>query len=105
MKRDVLYHCSRFVSGFVGVAWLVPVVYSKLPSLCSYYSVIQSLPKLSNSDMADYLRETAQVCANSVKQYDPTVVNDPALMVMASIINSSYREHSETPIAKKKPLL
>lgn len=52
----------------------------------SYYSSIQSLPKLSNGEMAEYLRETAQVCANSVKQYDPTVVNDPALMVMIFIV-------------------
>ena len=33
-----------------------------------YYDSIQSLPKLAPSEMQEYLRETAQVCANSVRQ-------------------------------------
>jgi hypothetical protein len=31
-----------------------------------YYATVQSLPKLSPHDMAEYLRETAQVCSQSV---------------------------------------
>ena len=38
------------------------------PSTPRYYDSIQSLPKLATSEMQEYLRETAQVCANSVRQ-------------------------------------
>ncbi len=51
-----------------------------------YYNSVQSLPKLSNSEMAEYLRETTQVCAESMSKDDVEAKPnnddpDPALMV------------------------
>ena len=46
---------------------LSPLPYPPLLAL-RYYDSIQSLPKLAPSEMQEYLRETAQVCANSVRQ-------------------------------------
>ncbi len=43
---------------------------------CRYYGTIQSLPKVSGSDMCQYLRETAQVCADSVAQYAPDTTSE-----------------------------
>ena len=41
-----------------------------------YYGTVQSLPKVSQTDMCQYLRETAQVCADSVQQYAPDITSE-----------------------------
>ena len=41
-----------------------------------YYGTVQSLPKVSQTDMCQYLRETAQVCADSVEQYAPDITSE-----------------------------
>ena len=60
------------------------LAHTHTPSL-RYYNSVQSQPKLSQYEMGEYLRETAQVCANSVEQVEPDIASNdlgPASMVI-----------------------
>ena len=57
---------SSFDKGYTCLLLFFADVTEVLFLICRYYSTVQSLPKLSNSEMAEYLRETAQVCAQSI---------------------------------------
>ena len=51
-----------------------------------YYNSVQSQPKLSQYEMGEYLRETAQVCANSVEQVEPDIASDSQNLGPASMV-------------------
>jgi hypothetical protein len=52
------------------------LTHSHTPSFLRHYNSVQSQPKLSQYEMGEYLRETAQVCANSVEQVEPDIASD-----------------------------